>query len=57
LASIVFADNLRLPGAPKYRAYMHQQQGKVWDTVERKTHGEYQTLLGDLVLESEYLGG
>jgi catechol O-methyltransferase len=36
---------------------MHQQQGKVWDTVEHKTHGEYQTLLPDLVLESQYLGG
>jgi catechol O-methyltransferase len=55
--SIVVADNVRLPGAPKYRAYMHQQQGKVWDTVEHKTHGEYQTLLPDLVLESQYLGG
>jgi catechol O-methyltransferase len=55
--SIVVADNMRLPGAPKYRAYMHQQQGKVWDTIEHKTHGEYQTLLPDLVLESKYLGG
>jgi catechol O-methyltransferase len=54
--SIVVADNMRLPRAPKYRAYMHQQQGKVWDTVEHKTHGEYQTLLPDLVLESECLG-
>jgi catechol O-methyltransferase len=54
--SIVVADNVKLPGSPKYRAYMHRQQGKEWNTVEHKTHGEYQTLLPDLVLESEYVG-
>lgn len=54
--SIVVADNVRLPGAPKYLAYMHEQQGATWDTTEHKTHAEYQTLLPDLVLESEYLG-
>ncbi|MGX9791650.1 O-methyltransferase [Mycobacterium sp. MMS18-G62] len=54
--SIVVADNVRIPGAPKYREYMREQQGKLWNTVEHKTHVEYQTLLGDLVLESEYLG-
>jgi catechol O-methyltransferase len=53
--SIVVADNVKLPGAPKYRAYMQEQQGKKWNTVEHKTHAEYQTLLADLVLESEYL--
>jgi catechol O-methyltransferase len=55
--SIVVADNVRFPGAPKYRAYMTEQQGKLWNTVEHKTHVEYQTLIPDLVLESEYLGG
>jgi catechol O-methyltransferase len=54
--SIVLADNVRIPGAPNYREYMHQQQGKRFYTVEHKTHAEYQTLVGDLVLESEYLG-
>jgi catechol O-methyltransferase len=54
--SIVVADNVRIPGAPKYRAYMAEQQGKQFNTVEHKTHVEYQTLLSDLVLESEYLG-
>jgi catechol O-methyltransferase len=39
-------DNVRVPGAPRYRAYMRDQQGKLFDTVEHKTH-----------LESEYLGG
>jgi catechol O-methyltransferase len=54
--SIVVADNVKIPGAPKYRAYMAEQQGKLWNTVEHKTHVEYQKLLTDLVLESEYLG-
>jgi catechol O-methyltransferase len=55
--SIAVADNVRIPGAPKYREYMRQQQGKLWNTVEHKAHLEYQSMLSDLVLESEYLGG
>ena len=55
--SIVVADNVKFPGAPKYRAYMREQQGKMWKTVEHKTHAEYQTLFTDLVLESQYLVG
>ena len=54
--SIVVADNVKVPGAPKYREYMRQQQGKQWNTVEHKTHVEYQSLVSDLVLESDYLG-
>ena len=54
--TIVVADNVRVPGAPKYREYMRQQQGKLWNTVEHKAHLEYQSLLPDLVLESDYLG-
>lgn len=54
--SIVLADNVGIPGAPKYRRYMREQQGRMWRTVEHRTHVEYQTLLPDLVLESEYLG-
>ena len=54
--SIAVADNVAVPGAPKYREYMRQQQGKLWNTVEHKTHAEYQSLVSDLVLESEYLG-
>jgi catechol O-methyltransferase len=54
--SVVFADNVGVPGAPKYRGYMREQQGKQWETREHKTHMEYQTLLPDLVLESRYLG-
>ena len=54
--TVVVADNVRVPGAPKYREYMRRQQGKKWDTVEHKAHLEYQSLVSDLVLESEYLG-
>lgn len=54
--TIVVADNVKIPGAPKYRAYMRQHQGRTWQTVEHKTHGEYGTVIPDLVLESAYLG-
>jgi len=54
--SVVVADNVKVPGAPKYRAYMHQHQGTLWNTIEHKAHLEYQSLFADLVLESEYLG-
>ena len=54
--SVVVADNVKFPGAPQYRAYLDAQQGKTWDTIEHDTHVEYQSLLKDLVLESEYLG-
>ena len=54
--AIAVADNVGIPGAPKYRSYMREQQGRLWRTTEHRTHVEYQTLLPDLVLESEYLG-
>jgi catechol O-methyltransferase len=54
--SIVVADNIKFPGAPDYRAYMQAAEGKSWRTIEHHTHVEYQSLLKDLVLESEYLG-
>ena len=53
--AIVVADNIGFPGSPKYREFMNQQQGKLFDTVEHRTHAEYQTLMPDVVLESEYL--
>jgi len=55
--AVVVADNVRLPGSPRYRAYMREQQGITWRTTEHKTHGEYGIELPDLVLESVYLGG
>ena len=54
--SIVVADNVKFPGAPEYRAAMKAAEGKTWRTVEHEAHLEYQTLVTDLVLESEYLG-
>jgi catechol O-methyltransferase len=53
--SIVVADNVKLPGAPEYRKYMHDKEGSNWSTTEHKAHGEYQSLFTDLVLESELL--
>lgn len=55
--AIVVADNVLVPGAPRYRAYMREQQGRLFQTVEHRTHLEYQTLMPDLVLESRYIGG
>ena len=54
--AVVVADNVGFPGSPKYRAYMREQQGRHWRTVEHQTHVEYQSLMPDLVLESDYLG-
>ena len=54
--TVVVADNVGFPGAPKYRAYMREQQGRLWKTTEHRTHVEYQSLIPDLVLESDYLG-
>ena len=54
--SIVVGDNIKFPGAPDYRAFMTEREGLTWRTVEHETHVEYQSLIKDLVLESEYLG-
>ncbi|MFD6159745.1 O-methyltransferase [Nocardia sp. NPDC060256] len=54
--TIVVADNVRIPGAPGYRRYMREHEGSRWRTTEHKTHLEYQSLVADLVLESEFLG-
>jgi catechol O-methyltransferase len=54
--ALVVADNVKIPGAPDYRAYMIRNEGTLWRTIEHQTHLEYQSLLKDLVLVSEYLG-
>jgi len=54
--AVVVADNVKVPGAPRYRRYMRDHEGRDWRTTEHSTHVEYQALLSDLVLESEYLG-
>jgi catechol O-methyltransferase len=52
----VVADNIKFPGAPEYHAYMTQNEGRRWRTAEHATHVEYQSLIKDLVLVSEFLG-
>jgi catechol O-methyltransferase len=54
--SVVVADNISVPGAPAYRAYMRDNDGTLWHTTEHRTHAEYQSVIKDLVLESDYLG-
>ncbi len=56
VGSVVVADNIRQPGAPDYREFMQTEEGRTWRTSEHETHVEYQSLLKDLVLESEFLG-
>ena len=54
--SIAVGDNIKFPGAPEYHAYMKENEGKLWKTDEHQTHAEYQTVIKDIVLVSEYLG-
>lgn len=54
--SVVVADNIQFPGAPVYRSYMTANDGVLWRTSEHRAHVEYQSLIKDLVLESEYQG-
>ena len=54
--SVVVADTVKVPGAPRYRDHMRAREGREWHTTEHETHVEYQTLIKDLVLESRYLG-
>lgn len=55
--SVVVADNAKFPVAPQYWAHLRQQEGRGWRTRDHKAHVEYQSLITDVVLESEYLGG
>jgi catechol O-methyltransferase len=55
--SVVVADNVKFPGAPEYRSYMQAQEGKLWRTQEHSAPIEYQVVIQNLVLVSEYLGG
>jgi len=56
VGATVVADNVLIPGAPDYRAYMRREQGRRFDTRAHRTHLEYQRLIPDLMLESTYLG-
>jgi catechol O-methyltransferase len=53
--SVVVADNIRFPGVPDYLDYMRKREGIDWNTTEHATHVEYQSVIPDLVLESEHL--
>ena len=54
--SIVLADNIKFPGVPDYRKYMRTTEGSAWRTTWHRTHVEYQSMVSDLMLESEFLG-
>jgi catechol O-methyltransferase len=54
--ALVVADNVKFPGAPEYRAFMKENEGKTWRTNEHETHVEYQSMIKDLVLVSELVG-
>jgi catechol O-methyltransferase len=54
--SVVVADNVRFPGAPEYRKFMQEYEGRLFRTVEHETHVEYQKVIKDLVLVSQFLG-
>jgi len=56
LGSVVVADNLLFPGAPKYKAYMDAQEGIRFRSEKIRAHVEYQTLLPDVMLTSTFLG-
>lgn len=49
--TILFADNMRIPGSPMYREYMNKHVDE-YDTVETKTSFEYLRWLPDSVLVS-----
>jgi catechol O-methyltransferase len=51
--SVVVADNILVPGAPAYRAHMRENDGTLWHTTEHRTHAEYQSMIKDMVLESD----
>jgi catechol O-methyltransferase len=54
--AVVVADNVKVPGAPEYHAFMKANEGTLFRTREHATHVEYQTLVKDIVLESDFLG-
>jgi hypothetical protein len=41
---------------PAYRAHMRDNDGTLWHTTEHRTHAEYQSVIKDVVLESDYFG-
>ena len=54
--SRIVGDNIKVPGAPEFRAYLNERNGRDWRVTEHATHVEYQSLLKDIVIEAEFLG-
>jgi len=54
--TVVVADNVGMPGAPDYKTFMEENEGKLFNTIYHRTHLEYVPLVPDMVLESVYLG-
>jgi catechol O-methyltransferase len=54
--SRIVGDNIKFPGAPEFRAYLNERDGREWRVTEHQAHAEYQTLIKDIVIEAEYLG-
>jgi catechol O-methyltransferase len=50
--SVIVADNVRFPGAPDYKQFVEEREGKLFQTTHHETLLEYQTTMADLVLES-----
>lgn len=53
--SVLVADNVGVPGAPEYKAFMDREEGRLFHTVRHEAHVEYQSLIKDFVLESTKL--
>src|SRR4029079_168154 len=53
--SVVVADNVGFPGAPRYRRYMDAAEGKQWHTRHHRAHAEYQSWIRDVLYESTLL--
>jgi catechol O-methyltransferase len=53
--AVVVADNVKVPGAPEYHAFMKANEGTRFRTREHSTHLEYQKLIKDIVLESDLI--
>jgi catechol O-methyltransferase len=54
--SVVVADNMRVPGSPRYREYMDEAEGGRWHTEKHRAHVEYLSAIPDMVFESTFLG-
>lgn len=54
--SVLVADNVGFPGAPKYRDFMKANEGRRFRSESHRTHAEYQTLIPDVVMVSTFIG-